>query len=185
MPVTSLDPKTALIVIDLQKGIIAMAAKAAHPVEPVIANCVTLVEAFRAKSLPVFLVHVLPAAGARVDQPRPSQTLPPDFAEFIPELNVQPTDHVIIKHSWGAFANRNLATQLESFGVTQVVIVGVSTSVGVESTARQAQGFGLNITLATDAMTDMNLDAHTNSLTRIFPRLAETGTTAEILALLS
>jgi nicotinamidase-related amidase len=69
-------------------------------------------------------------------------------------------------------------------GVTQVVITGVATSAGVESTARQAHELGSNVTLAVDAMTDMNGDAHVNSVERVFPRLGETGTTAEITDLL-
>jgi nicotinamidase-related amidase len=68
--------------------------------------------------------------------------------------------------------------------VTQVVVAGVATSIGVESTTRQAHEFGFNVTLATDAMTDMNIDAHGNSVTRIFPRLGETGTSSEIVAFL-
>ena len=76
----------------------------------------------------------------------------------------------------------DLHAYLQAAGVTQVVIAGISTSAGVESTARQAYELGYNVTLAIDAMTDMNPDTHTNSLTRIFPRLGETGTTADILA---
>jgi nicotinamidase-related amidase len=64
------------------------------------------------------------------------------------------------------------------------VIAGVATSIGVESTARQAHEHGFNVTLAVDAMTDANPDAHTNSVTRIFPRLGETGTAQEIIDLL-
>jgi nicotinamidase-related amidase len=183
MPVTQLDHKTALIVIDLQKGIVGMPA--ANPIEPVIANSVALVEAFRSHSLPVVLVHVTPGNPTRTDQARPAHDLPPGFADFMPELNRQPTDHVVMKHNWGAFTNTGLDQYLHSQDVTQVVIVGIATSVGVESTARQAQELGFNVTLVTDAMTDRNLDAHTNSLTRIFPRLGETGSTAEILAMLS
>jgi len=73
---------------------------------------------------------------------------------------------------------------MKKLGVTQVVIAGIATSIGVESTARYAYELGFNVTLAIDAMTDMNLDAHTNSVTRIFPRLGETGTTQEIIDLL-
>jgi nicotinamidase-related amidase len=69
--------------------------------------------------------------------------------------------------------------------VTQVVIAGIATSIGVESTARNAHEFGFNVTLAVDAMTDRNADAHANSITRIFPRLGETGTTREIIDLLA
>ena len=64
------------------------------------------------------------------------------------------------------------------------MLAGVATSIGVESTARQAHELGFNVTLVTDAMTDINSDAHVNSITRIFPKLGETGTTQEIMALL-
>lgn len=102
----------------------------------------------------------------------------------MPELNRQPSDHTVTKRTWGAFTNTDLAEYLKKHGVTQVVIAGVSTSVGVESTARFAHEGGLNVTLAIDAMTDMNADAHDRALTHIFPRLGETGTTQAILALL-
>jgi nicotinamidase-related amidase len=78
----------------------------------------------------------------------------------------------------------DLAAYLHAKGVTQVVIGGISTSAGVESTARQAYEHGFNVTLAVDAMTDMNEETHINSVTRIFPKLGETGTTQEIIALL-
>jgi len=109
---------------------------------------------------------------------------PAGWTDLVAELNQQPTDHTVTKHTWGAFTNTGLADYLKGLDVTQVVVAGVSTSIGVESTARQAYEFGFNVTLAVDAMTDTNPDAHTNSVTRIFPRLGETGTTAEVLALL-
>ena len=103
----------------------------------------------------------------------------------VEQLNQQPTDVLITKHTWGAFMHTDLEAVLKSKGVTQVVIAGVSTSIGVESTARQAYELGFNVTLAINAMTDMKSDAHTNSITNIFPRLGETGTAEEIVALLS
>ena len=88
------------------------------------------------------------------------------------------------KRTWGAFTNADLQQHLKKLGVTQVVIAGVATSIGVESTARQAYELGFNVTLAVDAMTDMSPEAHLNSITRIFPRLGETGTAGEIIDLL-
>ena len=79
----------------------------------------------------------------------------------------------------GAFTNTNLEKHLKDLDLTQVVIAGVATSIGVELTARQAYELGFNVTLAIDAMTDMSLDA--NSITRIFPRLGETSMAEEIL----
>ena len=109
---------------------------------------------------------------------------PAGWTDLLPELNQQPEDHIVTKQTWGAFTNTDLDEYLKKQGVTQVVIVGIATSFGVESTARHAYEFGFNVTLAVDAMTDMNADAHTNSITRIFPRLGETGTAQQIIDLL-
>jgi isochorismate hydrolase len=79
---------------------------------------------------------------------------------------------------------RDRAGPLKERGVTQVVIAGVATSFGVESTARQAYDDGYNVTLAIDAMTDVRAESHEHSVTRVFPVLGETGSTADILALL-
>ena len=111
-------------------------------------------------------------------------SFPAEFFELLPDLKQQPSDHVVTKRTWGAFTNTDLDAWLKKNGVTQVVCCGIATSAGVESTARFAQELGYNITLTTDAMTDMSAEAHENSVKRIFPRLGETGTTAEILALL-
>jgi nicotinamidase-related amidase len=182
MPVTTLDPRTALIVIDLQQAVVAMPT--AHPVAPVIDRAAALIQAFRRHHRPVILVTVTGRAPGRTDQRRATTNLPPNAADLIPELDRQPTDHIIAKQSWGAFTNTGLTAHLQTLRTTQIVLAGIATSTGVESTARQAHELGLNVTLATDAMTDSNPDAHHNSLTRIFPRLGETGTTDEIIALL-
>jgi nicotinamidase-related amidase len=182
MAVTALDPKTALIVIDLQKGIVTMPT--AHSAAPVVARAADLARAFRHHGLPVVLVNVVGGAPGRVEQFRSASARPADWADLVPELDRQPSDHTVTKRTWGAFTNTGLREYLERLGVTQVVIAGISTSAGVESTARFAHELGFNVTFATDAMTDTSLDAHTNSITRIFPRLGETGTTAEIIGLL-
>jgi nicotinamidase-related amidase len=181
--ITALDPTTALIVIDLQKGIVSLPL--AHGISGVVERAAALADAFRAKRLPVVLVSVDGAAKGRAEQARRSGDFPKDFAEIVPELKQQPSDHAVRKRTWGAFSNTNLAEHLGRLGVTQVVVVGVATSIGVESTARQAHELGFNVTLAVDAMTDMNPDAHANSITRIFPRLGETGTAKDIIDLLA
>jgi nicotinamidase-related amidase len=103
----------------------------------------------------------------------------------VPELNRQPEDHLVTKRTWGAFTNTDLNEHLKKLGVTQVVVLGVATSIGVESTARHAYENGFHVTLAVDAMTDLNADAHANSIKLIFPRLGESGTTQEIIDLLN
>jgi nicotinamidase-related amidase len=183
MAITTLDPKTALIVIDLQKGIVGMSA--AHPGTDVVKRAAALAEAFRRHRLPVVLVNVDSLAPGRTEQQAPNlAAFPADWTELVPELNRQPEDHTATKRTWGAFTNTGLNEHLKSLGVTQVVIAGIATSAGVESTARQAHELGYHVTLAVDAMTDRSTEAHTNSITRIFPRLGETGTTQEIAALL-
>jgi len=183
MAVTTLDPKTALIVIDLQNGIVAMAG--ADAVSEVIANAARLAEAFRSHGLPVVLVNVIPSAvPRRTEQVRSLPTLPEGWADLVPQLNTQPTDHCITKHTWGAFSDTGLDGWLKAQGVTQVVMTGVSTSIGVDTTARQAFEAGFNVAFAIDAMKDMSDEAHAHSLTRIFPRIGETGTTQEIMVLL-
>ena len=182
MPVTTLDPKTALVVIDLQKGLVSL--QTAHPIGDVVKRASALAEAFRRRGMPVVLVNVMGRPSGRTQQSRLPAELPPEFAELVPELNRQPDDHVVTKRTAGAFTNTDLEAHLKNIGVTQVVIVGVATSMGVESTARHAYELGFNVTLAIDAMTDTSAEAHANSVTRVFPRLAETGTTQEILDLL-
>ena len=180
MPVTTLDPKTALVVIDLQKGIKAFAPGPA--LDAVIVKAAQLTEAFRRHNLPVVLVNVTGGAPGRTDAPRMTGAFPDDFAELLPELGQKPSDHVVTKTTWGAFSNTDLDAYLKGQGVTQIVLCGVATSIGVDSTARFAHESGLNVTLASDAMTDRDPEAHTFVIERIFPRLGEVGTPAEVIA---
>jgi nicotinamidase-related amidase len=182
MPVTTLDPKTALIVIDLQAGIVTYPT--VHPISEVVKHASALAEAFRQRGLPVVLVNVDGGAPGRAEQTRSVAQFPPGWTDLVPELNQQPSDHTVTKRTWGAFTGTDLAAHLKNLGITQVVIAGVATSIGVESTARHAHELGFHVTLAIDAMTDTNPDAHSNSISRIFPRLGETGSTQEILVLL-
>lgn len=182
MSVTTLDPKTALVVIDLQKGIAALPC--VDPIETITQKASVLAAAFRKRGLPVVLVNVAGGAKGRTEHSQGSLQFPPDWTELLQELGRQPQDHLVTKHTWGAFPGTGLESLLKSAGVTQIVLAGVATSIGVESTAREAYALGFNVTLAVDAMTDLNADAHANSVSKIFPRLGETGTTQEIVALL-
>jgi nicotinamidase-related amidase len=182
MTAATLDPKSALVVIDLQKGVVSLPT--AHPIADVLKNASSLADAFRAKGLPVVLVNVAGGAPGRTELSFNAGALPPDWTDLAPELNRRPQDHLVTKRTWGAFTGTDLERRLNAAGVTQVVIAGVSTSIGVEATARHAFELGFNVTLAIDAMTDMSVEAHANSVARIFPRLGETGSTAEIISLL-
>jgi nicotinamidase-related amidase len=182
MPATVLDPVTALVVIDMQKGIVALPT--AHPVADIVPRVAKLAQSFRQRGLPVVLVNVAGAAPGRTDAGHRNFTPAADWAELIPELDRQPGDHLVTKLQWGAFHGTSLDQFLRRSGATQVVLAGIATSIGVESTARNAYELGYHVTLVVDAMTDLNADAHRNSIERIFPRLGETATTDEVLSLL-
>src|SRR3954468_20584726 len=190
MTVTALDPRTALVVIDLQAGI------AGAPTQPnagaeVIARTAELAHPFRSHDLPVVLVRVTFAAdGAdatpgRTEASLPGGPRPEGWDVIVDELAGHPGDITVTKRNWGAFHGTDLDVQLRRRGVTQIVLTGIATSIGVESTARAAHEHGYHVTLATDAMSDLNAVAHTHSIERIFPRLGETGTSAEVLELLA
>ncbi len=183
MPLTTLDPQTALIVVDLQKGIVTFPL--IHPIDEVVRRSRALIDAFRAQGLPVVLVNVAGGAPGRTEQPPRQRALLPGWTDLIPELDRQPGDMVVTKRTWGAFAGTDLEAQLKTKGVTQVVITGVATGTGVEATARQAYEAGFHVTLAVDAMTDMRPEAHEYSLRHVFPRLGETGSTQDVLDLLA
>lgn len=180
MPLTKLDEKAALILIDLQKGIVGMAPSGAE----VVGRAAELAKAFRERGLPVVLVNVADPAVKRTDAQRPNMQLPPDWTELVPKLEQQPSDILITKHSYGAFIGTGLDEILRGRGVTQVFIAGISTTVGVESTARSAFDFGYNVVLVADAMADRDPEAHAYSVTKIFPRLAEVDTTENVLKML-
>jgi nicotinamidase-related amidase len=183
MSLTTLDPNTALIVIDLQKGIIN--GSFTHPVGEVIDRTRALIDVFRAKSLPLVLVNVAGRAPGRTEQgPRSSISFSEGWTDLLPQLDQHPSDIVVTKRSWGAFATTDLERQLKARGVTQVVVTGIATSGGVEATARQAYEQGLNVTLAVDAMTDTRQEAHEYCIKNVFPRVGETGSTQEIISLL-
>jgi nicotinamidase-related amidase len=182
MTISALDARTALLVVDLQNGIVGLPT--AHPMADIISNAARLADAFRRYDLPVILINVDGGAPGRAEQSPRITEFPAGWTDLIPELNRQLGDHTVTKRTWGAFTNTGLDTHLKQSGVTQVVIAGVATSAGVESTARHAHELGFNVALAIDAMTDMSADAHHHSITRIFPRIGETGTTPEIADLL-
>lgn len=182
MAISNLDAASALILVDLQNGILGHST--IHPIEGVLDRASALARAFRERHRPVVLVNVAGGAPGRTEQGRRRGEPPPEALVFPTELEQQPSDHVVTKRTWGAFVATDLKQMLCDAGVTQVVIGGVATSIGVESTARQAYELGFNVALALDAMTDTNADMHTNSIARIFPRLGETGSAEDVIALL-
>ena len=179
MPLTKFDPVTALVVIDLQKGIAGL--QTVHPASEVIARAAQLARAFRERGLPVVLVNVTGMAPGRTDVVRPHYPFPPDWAELVLELRAHPRDFLVSKQRLGAFLGTSLDHYLRQRGVTQIVLAGIATSAGVESTGRSAYDLGYNVVFVVDAMTDRDADAHRHSVEKVFPRLGETAQTTDVL----
>jgi len=179
MPLTQLDTAAALIVIDLQKGIVGLPT--VHPAGEIVGRAAQLARAFRQRGLPVILVNVSGRAPGRTDAGAPTFSFPLDWTELVPELEQQPGDHVVTKQRVGAFIGTSLDDYLCQRGVTQIFLAGISTSAGVESTARSAYDHGYNVVFIVDAMTDRDADQHRHSVQKIFPRLGETEITDNIL----
>ncbi len=180
--------KTALVVIDLQKGI---AERETVPYDPktVISNAAMLADKFRENRMPVFLVHVIPnpelALHPKCDSLwQLSGQISPDFSDIVPELGPKGSDIVITKMQWGAFYGTDLEMQLRRRGIGTIVLCGISTDIGVESTARFAYEYGFNLIFAEDAMSSITASAHSNSTEGVFKRMGYVRKTAEILALL-
>ncbi|WP_194907519.1 isochorismatase family protein [Catenulispora rubra] len=196
MALTTLDPKTALVLIDLQHGIVAPPAVPYSSAE-VVAHGKELADAFRAHGLPVVLVNVsfspdFADAPQGRDDEEPveddgddDEGMPADFAVIVDELGAQSTDIRVTKHQWGAFHGTDLDTQLRRRGVTQIVLAGLVTSRGVDTTAREAYAHNYSVAFATDAMADRGIEVHENAVERIFPQIGQRASTAEILQLLA
>ena len=184
-----LDPKkTALVLIDLQNATVGM-NPVPHTAAQVVENSKKLAEAFRVHGAPVVYVRVnlndfmkLP-----VDQPHNlgDKPLPTAASEIAPSAGFQPGDILVTKRHWGAFAGTDLEQQLKSRGIDTVVLTGISTNAGVESTARQGTGLGLAFVLVEDACSSQNAEHHRFAIENIFPRLARVRTTDEVLAALA
>jgi nicotinamidase-related amidase len=156
-----------------------------HPFAEIVGRTAQLARAFRERGLPVVLVNVTGAAPGRTDAGAPRYSRPADWTELVPELEQSPDDHIVSKQRWGAFIGTSLDDYLRGRGVTQIVLTGVATSIGVESTARSAYDHGYNVALVVDAMTDRDADAHRHSVENIFPRLGETETTENVMKVLN
>jgi nicotinamidase-related amidase len=181
--------KTALVVIDLQKGI-ASRQTAPYTPEIVIKNAAALADAFRKNNMPVFLVRVTPSPDGKdalrpiADARMPLQTPPPDWAEIVPEMGPKQGDFLITKHQWGAFYGTELDLEFRRRGITTMVLCGIATNFGVESTARFAYEYGYQQIFAEDAMSALSAEEHTFAITKIFPRIGLVRKTIEILACL-
>ena len=181
--------KTALVVIDLQKGIVGHQT-APYASDVVVKNAAILADAFRKNTMPVFLVRVTPSADGKdalrpiADVMMPMQTPSPDWADIVPELGPKEGDFVITKHQWGAFYGTELDLEFRRRGITTMVLCGISTNIGVESTARFAYEYGYHQIFAEDAMAAMSAEEHQFTVTKTFPRIGLVRMTEEIVGVL-
>ena len=190
MTLSALDESAALVVIDLQNGIVGMPTRP-HPPSEVVARTAALADAFRATGRLVVLVRVSLRPDGSDSAPGRTEVAgglgdpPPGWDEIVDALAGYAEDVVVTKRNWGAFHGTDLDVQLRRRGVTQVVLTGIATSAGVESTARAAHEHGYHVAVVIDAVADRDEETHRHSIERIFPRLGETGTTAEVLGLIA
>jgi nicotinamidase-related amidase len=182
-----LDPKqSALVLIDLQKGIMGRQT-APHTAPDVLARSVRLAERFRAVGGLVVLVHVSFSAdgGDRLtpptDEPPPPAATQPGWDEISPDLGRDPKDIVITKRQWGAFYGTQLDLQLRRRGIRTIVIGGIATNFGVESTARDAFERGYGLVFVEDAMAGLSAEAHSFAIKTIFPRIGRVRSTEDVL----
>ncbi|MGZ3505984.1 MAG: hydrolase [Vulcanimicrobiaceae bacterium] len=183
------DARCALVIIDLQRGIVGRETKP-HAASDVVARTARLVEAFHARVWPVIFVHVsfspdgADAPKPLVDEPAQLGTHPEGWDQIVPELGKRDSDILVRKRNWGAFYGTDLDLQLRRRGIAHIVLTGISTTIGVESTARDAFERNYKLLFVEDAMAAMSAQEHAHSLAHVFPRIGIIRTTADVLGAL-
>jgi nicotinamidase-related amidase len=180
----TLDPKTtALVLIDLEHAIVAMDL-APYSSAEVINRAAKLANAFRKKGGMVVYVRVLVTEMAQlpVDQPlMGGGPPPPNASELVPEAGMQPGDVVVAKRQWGAFHGTDLEQHLRRRGIRTIVMGGIATNIGVESTARSAHDLGYELVFAEDAMSSLSAEVHEFPIKNIFPLMGRVRSVEQIM----
>jgi len=184
MPLQLDQRKTALVLIDLQYGIVG------KPTQPyvsttVVEQCRLMAEAFRSKRAHVVYVHVdlgnlLPLISDRSLRD-PNATLPSNACDLVPGAGFQKGDLLVTKRHWSALGQTDLEALLRERGVEIIVLAGVSTNFGVESTARQAVALGFQVVIAENACSSISTAAHNFAMETVFPLIARVRTAEEII----
>ncbi len=182
------DPdRTALVVIDLQRGIVGRGS-APHAGLDVVARANSVAAALRKAGGTVVWLHVTPSPDEKdalmplTDAPAvtPGQR-PADWADLVPEVDRRPEDLFITKRQWGAFYGTELDLQLRRRGIDTIILCGISTNIGVESTARDAFERGYNQVFVEDATAARTTEEHESTMTVTFPRIGRVRSTTQVL----
>ena len=175
---------TGLVVIDLQKGVVSFQTQP-YDTKTVVTNTARLASTFRQNKIPVFLIRAdvsqpfWPHPNA--DNPMTFGEMPKHWTDIVPELGPEPTDVVITKRQWGAFTGTDLHVRLSRGGLDTIIMAGIATTYGVESTARFAYELGYEQIFAEDAMTDFSKEGHNNAVELVLKRVGRVRKTSEIL----
>lgn len=184
-----LNPKsTALVLIDLEHGIVGREL-APYSGKDVVEHAAALAAALRSAGGTVIYVHVLLHEILRQSADKPmmpaNAPLPPAAAsELVPEAGLEPGDVLVTKRQWGAFYGTSLDQQLRRRGITTIIMGGIATNFGVESTARAALDQGYELVFAEDAMSSLSPEMHSFSIEKTFPIMGRVRSTEEIIAAL-
>lgn len=188
----TLDPRTtALVLVDLQNGILGLPL-APYGASAILDASLRLGRRFAERGGAIFPVRVAFAPdfgdrpGQAVDEPMraPPGGLPAEWSTLSPDIAALPATEVITKHQWGAFHDTGLDLQLRRRGITTLVLCGIVTNFGVESTAREAWQHNYAVVVAEDACTSMSEEMHRFSIKTIMPRIAQVRSCEAILSAL-
>ena len=166
--------RTALVAVDLMPRLVD-ANMGPHPGADVVTRTAALAATLRRCGGTVVLVRV----------ERPNVAKQPPGSDFVPQLRPRDGDVVIVKRTVGAFYGTALADQLRERGIDTVIMAGLATTMGVESTARAAADHGFEVVFASDAMSGVTAGEHEHALTTVLPRFGAVQHTAHLLTLLA
>ena len=181
MALSAIDDNAVLVVLDLQVATVGMPTTP-HTAADIFERSAGLAKAFRDKGHSVVWVNVAGGSSGRTDVAPQMGELPNNWTELPEELGVTPTDKTLTKYGWGAFHDDRMDALLTEAGVSQIFLTGITTSQAVESTARSAHERNYHVVVVTDAIGDLDNEAHAHSVNKIFPNLAELATTEEVVA---
>jgi nicotinamidase-related amidase len=177
--------RTALVLIDLQNSNVRREL-APYTAEQVVGNCVLLAGEMRDRGAMVVFVRVLveEILSLPADAPMRKPGMPPpppDAAQLAPQAQVQATDHVVTKRQWGAFYGTELDQLLRRRGIKTIVLGGIATNYGVESTARAAFDLGYELVFAEDAMSTISAEAHRAACEGVFRNMGRVRSTRTLI----